>query len=212
MSVKTEIHDGLGSNRTAGVTPSSALRVQVLPPSARGIEPSAVASLRQLREFFVNAAGSESQIVDGSTTPVEFRVAAAANVTKWVTGFRLIIQGQNCDLATQDFRRYAQTAAGLANGVEIETFQGGATANIAAAPIQILGEYLNYNGEFVNLTAAISPSVDYIRFDFAFATPVVLSVGSTDALIIRVNDDLTAALANADSAQYAIAAGYQESV
>lgn len=212
MAVKSEIKDGQGTGRTASVTSANALLVQVLPQSSKGIPPDDLASLRQLREFFVDSGGSESQIVDGSTTPVEFRVAAAANVTKWVTGFRLIIQGQNCDIATQDFRRYAQTAGGLANGVEIEAFQGGATTDIAAAPITILGEYLNYNGEFVNLTAAISPSVDYIRFDFAFSTPIVLAEGSSDALIIRINDDLTAALANADSAQYAIAAGYQESV
>jgi hypothetical protein len=212
VAVKSEIKDGQGTGRTASVTSANALLVQVLPQSSKGIPPDDLASLRQLREFFVDSGGSESQIVDGSTTPVEFRVAAAANVTKWVTGFRLIIQGQNCDIATQDFRRYAQTAGGLANGVEIEAFQGGATTDIAAAPITILGEYLNYNGEFVNLTAAISPSVDYIRFDFAFSTPIVLAEGSSDALIIRINDDLTAALANADSAQYAIAAGYQESV
>jgi len=133
MPVKTEIKDGQGTGRTANVTEANALLVSVLPQTSKGIPPDDLASLRQLREFFVDAAGSEDQIVDGSTTPVEFKVLAATSVTKWITGFRLIIQGQNTDISTQDFRRYAQTNPGLAVGVEIETFQSGITTAITGA-------------------------------------------------------------------------------
>lgn len=213
MAVKGEIKDGQGTGRTAAVTPQNALLVSVLPQSSKGIPPDDLASLRQLREFFVNAVGSEDQIVDGSTTSVEFSVSALTGLTKWITGFRLIVQGQTTDLSSQDFRRYAQTAAGLTNGVEIEAVQSGATTVITGAgAVQSMGQYLRYADDFVNIVSAISANVDYLHFDFTFDNPVVLAEGSTDRVLIRINDDLTAALSATDSAQFAIARGYKESV
>ena len=215
MSVKTEIKDGRGTGRTANVTSQNALLVSVLPQSSKGIPPDDLASLRQLREFFTDSGGSEDQRVDGSVTPVEFKVLAAASVTKWITGFRLIVQGQNTDLSTQEFRRYSQTVAGLTNGVDIETFQGGVTTIFTAAgAVQTMGQYLRYSDDFVNIIAAITPSIDYLHFDFKFDQPVVLAEGSSDAVIIRINDDLTASFGvpSSDTAQFAIARGYQESV
>ena len=213
MPVKTEIKDGRGTGRTVNVTDANALLVSVLPQTSKGIPPDDLASLRQLREFFVNSVGSEDQIVDGSTTSVEFKVNADTGITKWITGFRLIVQGQTTDLSSQDFRRYAQTAAGLTNGVDIETFQGGTTTTITGAgAVLTMGEYLRYADDFTNIISAISANVDYLHFDFTFDQPVVLAEGSSDAVIIRINDDLTAALSAVDSAQFAIARGYQESV
>ena len=213
MPVKTEIKDGRGTGRTASVTDANALLVTVLPQTSKGIPPDDLASLRQLREFFVDSVGSEDQIVDGSTTSVEFKVNADTGITKWITGFRLIVQGQTTDLSSQDFRRYAQTASGLTNGVDIETFQGGTTTIITGAgAVLTMGEYLRYADDFTNIVSAISANVDYLHFDFTFDQPVVLAEGSADAVIIRINDDLTAALAAADSAQFAIARGYQESI
>ena len=213
MSVKVEIKDGLATSRTAQVLESRALLVSVLPQSSKGIPPADLAALRQLREAFVDASGSDSQIVDGSTTPVEFRILAGVGITKWVTGFRLLVQGQTTDLSSNDFRKYAQTTGGLTNGVEIETFQSGTTTVITGAgPVLTMGEYLRYADDFTNIVSAISASVDYLHFDFTFDQPVVLAEGSSDAVIIRINDDLTSALAATDSAQYAIARGYQESI
>jgi hypothetical protein len=211
--VKTEIKDGQGTGRTANVTSQNALLVSVLPQTSKGIPPDDLANLRQLREFFVNPAGSEDQIVDGSASSVEFTIQASQSVTKWITGFRIIIQGQNCDITSNDFRRYAQAVGGLTNGIDIEAFQGGVTTSITqAGAIQKLGDFLNYSDDFTGLIAAVSASVDYIQFDFDLSiAPVVLAEGSSDQLIIRINDDLTAALSAADSAQYAIARGYQES-
>lgn len=213
MPVKTEIKDGLGSGRMVGVTPTNALLVSVLPQSSRGVPPEDLSNLRQLRQFFTDSGGSQSHIVDGSVTPVEFSVDAEISVTKWITGFRLIIQGQTTDISTNDFRRYAQTTGGLTNGVDIEAVQAGITTAITGAgAVQRMGQYLRYADDFVNITAAISAAVDYLHFDFRFDQPVVLAEGSSDRLLIRINDDLTAALAAADSAQFAIARGYQESI
>jgi hypothetical protein len=79
VSVKTEIKDGQGTGRTANVTSQNALLVSVLPQSSKGIPPDDLASLRQLREFFTDSGGSEDQRVDGSVTPVEFKVLAPKN-------------------------------------------------------------------------------------------------------------------------------------
>lgn len=216
MSVKTEIRDGQGTGRMASVTEANALLVSVLPQTSKGIPPDDLASLRQLREFFTDSSGSEDQRVDGSGTPVEFKVSASTNVTKWITGFRLIIQGQTTDLSSQDFRRYSQTVApGLTIGVDIEAVQSGTTTSITGAgAVQSMGEYLRYADDFTNIISAISANVDYLHFDFSFDQPVVLAEGSSDALIIRINDNLTTAFGvpSTDTAQFAIARGYQETV
>jgi hypothetical protein len=212
MSVKSQILDGSGSGYSAQVGANHALLVQLLPETSRGVPPSDLSSLRLLREFFVDSSGSSLQRVNGSVTPVEFSIRASSTTTKWITGFRQIIQSADTQIATQDFRRYSITAApGLTNGIQIEALQGGITVPIASAPIQKLGDYLNYANSFVSLAAAITAAIDYIQFDFDLPKPIVLTAGSTDRLTIRIRDDLTAALsAPPDGTQYAIATGYQE--
>lgn len=215
MAVKTEIKDGRGTGRTVNVTDANALLVSVLPQTSKGIPPDDLSSLRQLREFFVDSVGSEDQRVDGSTSAVEFSVSAQLGITRWITGFRLIIQGQNTDLSSNDFRRYSATAAGLTNGVEIEAIQGGVTTVITGAgAVTDMGQYLRYADDFTNIIAAIAANVDYLHFDFSFDQPVVLTEGTADRLVIRINDDLTAAynVPSTETAQYAVARGYQESV
>jgi hypothetical protein len=215
VSVKSEIKDGSGTGRAANVTSSNALLVSVLPQTSKGIPPNDLAALRQLREFFVDSVGSEDQRVDGSTSAVEFSVSAETGITRWVTGFRLIIQGQNTDMSSNDFRRYSATSGGLTNGVDIEAIQGGVTTAITGAgAVADMGQYLRYADDFLNIVSAISANVDYLHFDFTFDQPVVLTEGTSDRLLIRVNDDLTSAynVPSADTAQFAVARGYQESV
>lgn len=213
MSVKSLLQDGTGTDRMASVTQQNALLVQLVPQTSRGVPVGDLSNLRQLRAPLVNSAGSLSQIVNGSVTPVDFAVSASPGITKWITSFRVVIQGQDTQIATQDFRRYAQTVApGLTNGIQIEAVQGGITTAIAALPVQKIGDYLNYATSFVSFAAAISATVDYLQFDFALPTPVVLTPGSTDRLVMRIRDNLTTSLAAADSAQYAIATGYQETI
>ena len=215
MSLKTTIKDGKGTGRTASVTDANALLVSVLPQTSKGIPPDDLASLRQLREFFVDSVGSEDQRVDGSVSAVEFSVSAQLGITRWVTGFRLIIQGQNTDMGSNDCRRYAATSGGLTNGVEIEAVQSGVTTVITGAgAVTDMGQYLRYADDFLNIISAISANVDYLHFDFSFDQPVVLTEGTSDRLVIRINDDLTAAYTtpSTDTAQFAVARGYQESV
>lgn len=211
MSVKTRIHDGTGTGRTALVTPANALLVQVLPETSKGVPPEDLSNLRLFREFFVDSTNSSDQRVDGSVTPVEFSVAASIGATRWVTGFRIIIEADGFELSTSDFREYGAATAGLTNGIDIEAIQSGNTVFIAAEPIRTAGDYLNYADDFINLVNAVSAQSDHLQFTFNFDTPIVLTEGSTDRLLIRIRDNLITALtSSATPRQYAIARGYQE--
>lgn len=194
------------------MTPQNALLVQVLPETSKGVPSADLSNLRQLRAFFVDAGGSSDQRVDGSVTPVEFSVSASAGVTKWITGFRVVIEANQFELATADFRGYgAVIAPGLLNGIQIETLQSGIVTPIASEPIRASGDFLNYAEGFTNFVNAISAQADYLQFVFSFPVPVVLTEGSTDRLTMRIRDNLVAALVStATPRQYAIATGYQE--
>lgn len=211
MTARIEIKDGTGSGAVAQVSSSTnALLVQQLPESGRGVPANDLSSLRQLRNFFTDSSGSADQNVDGSTTPVDFNILAEPNTTKWVVGFRLILEGSNLEISTNDFRRYGNaTTAGtaLTNGVEIEANQGGVVTSIAAAPVGTIGAYLQWADDFLNLINSVGTQEDYLHFDFTFDRPVVLTEGTLDSLTIRINDDLTSI-----DKQIAIARGYQEFV
>jgi len=208
VTARLQIRDGTGSGAVAQVS-SNSLLVQQLPETSVGIPAERLSNLRQLREFFVDSSGSSAQNVDGSVTPVEFSISAEPDKTRWVAGFRLILEGASLALSSNDFRRYgAATGAStpLTNGVEIETFQGGTTVPVTVDPVVILGDYLEYaDNDFVNFVNAIATGVDFMSFTFTFTRPVCLTSGSKDSLIIRINDDLTAI-----DKQVAIARGYQE--
>lgn len=214
MSVKTRIADGLGSQREASVTPQNALLVQVVPETSKGVPPADLSNLRLLQELFEDGLGSSVQRVDGSVTPVEFAVRAAAGLTKWITGFRIFIEADGFEISTADFRDYGATGApGLPNGIQIEAFQAGVTVAVAAEPIRTAGDYLQYAGSYLNFVNVISAQSDYYAVDFVLPTPIVLTEGSTDAVIIRIRDNLvTALVSSATPRQYAIARGYQEFV
>ena len=210
MSIDSKLIDALGTQRGVKVTEQNALLVSVLPQSSKGIPPSDIANLRQLREYFVEPGGSESQAVDGSTTPVEFSVSASVNVTKWINGMRLIVESTQLDLASTEFRRYGSAggASGLTNGMEIEAVQGGVTTALTTEPVVNMGRWLNWaETQFQNFVGVAPGGADYAQFNFLFSQPVVLTEGTTDRLLFRVNDDLTGL-----TAQYAIARGYQEFV
>jgi hypothetical protein len=213
VSVKSCIHDGLGSGRTANVTPQNALLVQVLPETSKGVPPADLSNLRFLTEFFRDSTNSIEQRVLGTlAAPVDFTVSASAGVTKWITDFRIILEGQQLEMATQDFRQYG-AAAFLTNGLQIQAIQSGTLTEIAPEPIRLAGDYFQYADGFTNLINTISSTADYLQFNFVLKTPVVLTEGSSDQLRIRIRDNMPIALQPAGLArQYAVARGYQEFV
>jgi len=193
--IKNLIADGEGTGRIAAVTPQNALKVLTLPGTSRGFTERELAGLRIYREFLSNTAGSTEMAVDGSVTNVEFRIVAASTQTKWIKQLRFTLEDANMELTTADFRRFgAATGANtpLTNGIQIEAVQGGILTNIAAEPITVLGDFLNYADAYLNFANAISASEDFVLFDFDFMTPIVLVPGSNDYIAVRIRDNLTA--------------------
>ena len=209
MPVSSQIVDGTGDGFAAAVNAQNALRTNAIPLTSRGFSASDLANLRQLREFLRDESGSINLNADGSTTPIEFSLEAIEGVTRWVTGVRLIFEGGNLEISTNDFRRFgtAATSPGLTNGVEIETEQQGQTVTITKAPVVTIGDFLTYSNAYLNLANSVAAGTDFLRFDFRFDQPIVLVEGSIDRLLIRISDDLTPILKF-----QAIARGYEESL
>ena len=209
MTIEINIEDGLGSERTAAVTPRNALLVQTVPVSSvAGIPADTLTAVRLQRKYFLNG-GSEAMNVDGSTTSVDFVITAESDLVNWITGFRILMEGTNLEIDTQDFRRFGQATSAntaLTNGIDIFVEQSGVRVDIAVEPIGVLGDFLSYADEFTNLANSVSNTSDFISFDFKLDQPVVLPDGSLDRMVIRINDDLT----NIDKF-VAIGRGYKES-
>ncbi len=193
MPLFSKIRDGEGTGRLAGVTPDSALKVAIVEQAANTIPIAQLIRQKQLKEFLVNG-GSRELNVDGSVSTVDFTVASAEGITKWVTRLRVLLNGVNFELDTNDFRRFgaAAIAPGLTNGVEFFTVQEGITTNLVPDPIQTAGDFMDSADRFVNFINAISAQSDFLSFDFDFAVPVVLPAGAADTIVCRVRDDLTA--------------------
>ncbi|MDX1746324.1 MAG: hypothetical protein R3324_10335, partial [Halobacteriales archaeon] len=150
---------------------------------------------KQYRAFLRNTAGSKEMNVDGSVTPVDFRVVAEVGKVKWVAGARFIINGTNFEMVSQDLKRFGSATSGggsLPNGLAFFSDQGGVLTNIFLDPVRQTVDFLNYNDDFTNFVNAITSQSDFLSFDFFFEQPVVLAPGSVDELVVRVQDDLTA--------------------
>lgn len=59
--------------------------------------------------------------------------------------------------------------------------------------------------EYINLVGVGPGGADYVNWNFIFVQPIVLTEGSSDRLIFRVNDNLTSLRTH-----FTIASGYQE--
>jgi hypothetical protein len=196
------------------VSNSGAQLVAQVPLTARGIDRRTVAAHRAVFELFKTTAGASSQNVDGSTTPVEFKITSEAGFTKWVCAFRVVIIGTSIDVTTNQLRRYSANASGLTTGIDIKVFQGGETTSIVATPVQTIADYFPYLDKYENRPGAYSASEDLLTIDFVFQSPVVLAEGGTsrgdDKIFICIQDDMTAALTSTNADQFAIAYGFKE--
>ena len=209
MSIDVKITDATGTSIGAEVTGQNALKVLSIPETSKGLPPEDLSNLRLYRDFLKNA-GSEDLNVDGSTTPVEFSIAAEEARTIWLTGVRFLFEGNNLEMNTQDFRRFGTATTSntaLTNGVLFRVEQSGETVNVVAEPIGIMGDFFSYADDYLNLINAVSSQSDFLYFDFDFDKPIVLAEGGSDKIFVTIQDDLTAI----DKFQI-IARGYQESV
>lgn len=206
MTIRNMIEDGKGTGSVAQVTERNAVLVQLVPDTSIGIAGEILTALRLEREYFDNA-GSPDLNQNGSVSPLDFEVRAELGFTKWITGFRINLEGVNFEIGTNDFRRFGAAAGpgGLTNGVEIFSLQSGEQINISLEPIKTSGDFLSYADRYINLVNSVGAQEDFLQFTFVLDKPIVLPDGSSDRIVIRVSDNLTAI----DKFQ-AIAQGYKE--
>lgn len=205
MPIRNHIEDGGGTGRLTDVTARDALKVQTMPETAVGIPQKVLTALLVEREYLTNAAGSSNLNVNGSVTAVDFSVRAETGVTKWITGFDVLFEDGQMDMSTTEFRRFADAAATLTNGILIFAQQSGVTTNIAVDPIQVMGDFFNYADSYVNLVNAVAANTDFLRWTFMLDKPIVIPAGTQDRFVFRIRDDLTAM-----NSFKVIARGYKE--
>lgn len=171
-----------------------------------------VRAVKVLIGHLKTSADSESMDVDGSTTPVEFEVASAVDCIRWISQIRLIIQGQKMNLSSNEARGFGNSSA-LTTGCELEAVQGGGVTPIFHDPVQRISDFRRYTAvggnSIINDIDAVANGVDFLLLVFDLPAPVGLYPGSTDRIVFRVNDDLTAALGGTDHSMEALAYGWQ---
>lgn len=197
MSIDAIIRDGVGTRFTAQVNSENALKVYQANISLADEAEGGYESLtrkKQYRDWLRTTGGSESMLVDGSSTPVLFEETSQADRVKWIVSWRLVMNSTYMELETNDFRRFgtAATAPGLTNGVQFYFVQGGRQIEVFLEPVKNVGRFLDYADSYTNLVNAVSSQGDYLSFDFVFDQPVALPAGSNDKIVFKVSDDLTA--------------------
>jgi len=149
------------------------------------------------RQFLLNGASS-NMIVDGSGTPVVFKVAAHA--TKDTTLFELrYVFGANS--LFWGGTTFGAGGGALANGLLIETFISGIVTQLGNPTV---------NERFLQLPARNDVIVsqagnrDLIAMSIDLAGGIVLAPASADEVRVTVRDDLTAAVRQINYLQFAV--------
>ena len=197
MSIDSLLRDGTGTRYRAQVNSDHALKVYQAEISLADESEGGYESLtrkKQYRDWLRTSGGSESMLVDGSSTSVLFEETSQADRVKWITSWRLIMNSTEMELETNDFRGFGNAAGapGLTNGVQFYFVQGGRQIDVFLEPVQNIGRFLDYADDYTNLVNAVSAQSDYLSFDFIFDQPVALPAGSNDKIVFVVQDDLTA--------------------
>jgi len=193
MGIDSIIRDGTGSKYAAQVTSDHALKVSPVTIATSDQTITDLTLKKQYRDWLRTTGNAYEMNVDGSSAPVLFTETAEANKVKWITSWRLILNGTEMELETNDFRGFgtAAGAPGLTNGVDFYFIQGGRQINVFLNPVKNIGSFLDYSDGYTNLVNAVSSQSDYLAFDFIFDQPVALPAGSNDKIVMQINDNLT---------------------
>lgn len=198
MALPSQIKDGEGSGLKAGVTPDHALKVTVVPYSARFFSREdlvGLARFKLLRKYLTDSNGSYDINVDASVTTKYFKYRPTATEVAYVTGLRFILEGTELELDTNDAKRFGLATAGstpLTVGVSCAVVQGAIQTYIFPEPVKVMGDFLAWIDDFTSLRNIISSQSDFLSFDIVFDTPIVLAGALSDELVVSIGDDLTA--------------------
>lgn len=194
MSVDVKILDSKGTSRGAKVDADGRVHVRDngLPPFGGGLE------YRIYRDYLRDSSGGSDMLVDGSTTPIEFEVKADQISDRYITTLSFLIEDASATL-----RQFGNIGA-LATGFEL--FYEDETG------VVIINESLKTNWDFVRLSGgfpamgdaatvfqarnvrgnaeAYIPVIDMSKI-FGLPYGLRLKAGSSQRLVLRVNDDVT---------------------
>ena len=196
MSIDVKLICG-GNATAASITDENALYVQdqgIPPPNPKG-------RAQIFRQFMTNdgtSSGSNDMQVDGSTTAVEFWVQADSTNDLYISSLSFVISDASATL-----NKFGNITA-LTNGCDLEYFTDGGTTTIANA--------LKTNFDFVRLclgnpsfgdsagafrasnvegtSEGYLPVLD-LKNVFGIPWGIRLRPGSSDKIILRVNDNTT---------------------
>lgn len=197
MTTPAHIVDGAGTGAHGKVTQDNALRASETHQRSSTIGSELLTANKLLREFMRTSAGSRDMNVNGSVTPVEFLLpaAASATITKYITSVRFLLNDATMTPSNAgDLRRFgAATAANtpLTNGILFDVFQGGTTTAEFSDPVRVLGDFFNYLDDFQSFVSGAGAGIDFLTMDFLFEKPIVLPRGSTDRAVITIRDNLS---------------------
>jgi len=193
MAMPTYLQDPATGKRIQ-VSGDGALRVEIVEGAAVELPVEILTRRKVLRDFLRNTSNSIDLNVDGSTTNVDFTESADTTKPKWITGARVLFNGNNLEMNTNDFRRFGAATASqtpLNNGLEFFVIQGGLQTDFFIDPIVRMGDFFDYADDYLNIVNAVSAQSDFLYFDFDFDQPIVIPPSTTDRIVMRVKDDLT---------------------
>lgn len=155
-----------------------------------------VADIR-FNRFFENGGSNDLQ-VDGSTTPVSFKIVADATYDLNVTLIRIFGGGNGIQ-----FGNFLSKSSVLTTGIEIKGRSQNAAIEFVPAPIKSTEDLKNFFASPIsgsNFRLDIVSGTDQVSAEMVFAPSVPLVIrkagtfGTDDELEIIINDNLTAGL------------------
>ncbi len=195
MSVPTHLIDGTGGKTRARITDDEALQVSVVPPSnAAALTPEQLTRQKYYSAFLVDSADSPDMNIDGSTIPVEFKTKPVAGQAIHIRELRFEFESGKMNLNNVEVRRFGDAggAAGITNGLDAFTEQGGEVQELFIEPTKRMSDFFRYVDGHTNIVDGVAVGIDLLIWIWTFAEDVTLPEGTLDEIVVRVNDDLTA--------------------
>jgi len=169
----------------------SGANLPLVPKSADGT-PITVVSTKvdcvPLSEFLKNGTNSAMN-VNGSSSPIEFKVVGSTGYIWHVASLQFILTGKFLNIDSKDQHRFGEASKNpLDNGLLANTYQQGEEGVIFADAVKTLGGFIPYVSDILNLNN-YAGSLDMFRATIQFSVPVALYEPS-DKVCVVVQDDL----------------------
>lgn len=145
-------------------------------------------------DYFRDAGGSNAVNVDGSVTPVTFKVVPPSGFNIAISGVRIIFHTGQGNLGGLEVRRFGAAGGqdGLTNGVLVELVRKGITIDFfaTAGGLKSMWQFFEF-GSPTNIVGGIDATTDLLIWTLNFARPIALRPARGDELRFTVRDDLT---------------------